>query len=76
VDGRRRRVFAVAPALVAVTLPAGHHAVTFRYVGFSGYPMLFALSAGAMALLVAVDRRGGRRRAWPRHDDTDNTDHQ
>jgi hypothetical protein len=34
----------IAPALAATAVPAGTHRVTFRYRGFRGYPLLFAVS--------------------------------
>ena len=69
VDGRPAKVFPVAPALVATSVPAGIHTVTFQYVGFSGYLILFLLSGLSVVALAIVDgkrRRGdgsGRRAA-------------
>ena len=37
VDGHPARTEMVAPALVAVTVPAGRHHVVFRYSGFGSY---------------------------------------
>ncbi|HEY3729433.1 MAG TPA: hypothetical protein VGL51_19810 [Solirubrobacteraceae bacterium] len=63
VDGRSQPTEMVAPALVATTVQAGAHRVVFRYHGFRGYPLLFAISAGALlallcALLMQVAVRG------------------
>lgn len=58
VDGRRAKVFPVAPALVATNVPAGIHRVTFRYTGFSGYALLFLLSGLSVAVLAAIDWKG------------------
>ncbi len=43
VDGKPVPARMVAPALVAADIPAGTHAVTFQYVGYGGYAVLFAL---------------------------------
>ncbi len=43
VDGHPRPTQMVAPALVATTVSAGTHRIVFRYRGFRGYPLLFAL---------------------------------
>jgi hypothetical protein len=51
VDGRPAATEMVAPALVAVTVPAGTHQVVFRYRGFAAYPELLAL---ALLSLLAV----------------------
>ena len=52
VDGRRRPTLIVAPALVAVRVPAGTHRIAWRYRAPGGYPELFAL--GALVLLAAL----------------------
>lgn len=65
VDGRRRQIEMLAPALVGVRLDAGIHTVVFRYVGFPDYPQLGLLAvAGFVALLLlgGGQRRRGRRR--------------
>jgi hypothetical protein len=62
VNGRRQPVRMVAPALVAVDVPAGTDRVAFRYRGVSGYPFLFALSAAALFMLLCTEVRRG---AWP-----------
>jgi hypothetical protein len=49
VDGVQSRPYMVAPALMAATVPAGHHSVIFRYVPDAEYPLLFGL--GLLALL-------------------------
>jgi Bacterial membrane protein YfhO len=51
VNGRRRPTRMVAPALVAVTVPAGTSNVVFRYRGYSDYPELLAL---AVLVLIAA----------------------
>jgi hypothetical protein len=43
----------VAPALVAVNVPAGTDHVVFRFHGYGDYPELLALS-GLALLMVAV----------------------
>ena len=54
VDGRSQPTEMVAPALVATTVKAGTHRVVFRYHGFRGYPLLFAVSAGALLALLCA----------------------
>jgi hypothetical protein len=44
VDGALVRPYMVAPAMVAVTVGPGRHVIIFRYRGFSGYPLLFAIA--------------------------------
>ena len=44
VNGRRRPTRLVAPALVAVDVPAGTDRVVFRFHGYGDYPELLALS--------------------------------
>ncbi|HWF26339.1 MAG TPA: hypothetical protein VG275_12865 [Solirubrobacteraceae bacterium] len=66
VDGHRRSTEMIAPALVSITVPTGTHRVVFRYRGFQGYPLLFALCALTLVVLGAGDsfrRRLSRRRA-------------
>jgi hypothetical protein len=60
VDGRRQPTEMVAPALVATTVPAGTHQITFHYRGWRGYPLLFALGAAALAALAYADIRRAR----------------
>jgi Bacterial membrane protein YfhO len=66
VNGRRRPTRMVAPALVAVDVPAGTDHVVFRFRGYGDYPELLALSGLTLAM-VAVGpvcvRRVRRRRA-------------
>jgi hypothetical protein len=61
VNGRRRPTRMVAPALVAVDLPAGTEHVVFRFHGYGDYPELLVLSAVALAM-VAVAPVYARRR--------------
>ena len=49
VDGHNRPTQMVAPALVAVSIPAGTHTIEFRYRGFRSYPLLFALCGLTLA---------------------------
>jgi hypothetical protein len=49
VDGIESRPDMIAPALMGVTVPAGHHSVIFRYVPDREYPLLLAI--GLLALL-------------------------
>jgi hypothetical protein len=51
----------VAPALLAVRVPAGTTTIVFRYRGFGDYPLLFALAALTLVVLVAVDLHSRRR---------------
>jgi hypothetical protein len=55
VDGRSQPTEMVAPALVATTVKAGTHRVVFRYRGFRGYPLLFAISAATLLTLLCVE---------------------
>ena len=55
VDGRPQPTEMVAPALVATTVQAGTHRVAFRYHGFRGYPLLFAVSAAALLALLCAE---------------------
>jgi uncharacterized membrane protein YfhO len=54
VNGRRRPVRMVAPALVAVDVPAGTDHVVFRFQGYGGYPALLALSGLTLAMVAAA----------------------
>jgi hypothetical protein len=51
VNGRRRPIRMVAPALVAVDVPAGADHVVFRFQGHSDYPELIALSCLTLAMI-------------------------
>jgi hypothetical protein len=56
----------VAPALVAVDVPAGTDHVEFHYRGYGDYPALLALSGLTLAMIALVPtgmRRARRRRA-------------
>jgi Bacterial membrane protein YfhO len=66
VNGRQLPIQMVAPALVAVDVPAGDDHVVFRFHGYGDYPELFALSGLTLAVIAFVPvsaRRSRRRRA-------------
>jgi hypothetical protein len=65
VNGRRRPARMVAPALVAVDVPAGTDVVVFRFRGYGGYPELLALSGLALAVVAAAPLCGPWRRRHP-----------
>ena len=65
VNGRRRPVRMVAPALVAVDVPAGTDHVVFRFHGYGDYPELLALS-GLTVALIAIAPVCARRSRWRR----------
>ena len=52
VNGRPESIRMVAPALVAVDVPAGTDHVVFRYHGYGDYPALFSLSALTLAMVA------------------------
>jgi uncharacterized membrane protein YfhO len=52
VNGVSRSTRMVAPALVAVDVPAGTDRVVFRFHGYRGYPELLAL--GVLTLVIAL----------------------
>jgi hypothetical protein len=52
VNGRPRPTRMVAPALVAVDVPAGTDHVVFRFHGYGDYPQLFGLSALTLAMVA------------------------
>jgi Bacterial membrane protein YfhO len=54
VNGRPRPIRMVAPALVAVDVPAGTDHVVFRFHGYGDYPELLALSALTLATLAVA----------------------
>jgi hypothetical protein len=54
VNGRRRPVRMVAPALVAVDVPAGTDHVVFRFHGYGDYPALLALSGLTLAMIAVA----------------------
>ena len=60
VDGRRQRTEMVAPALIATTVTAGMHRVSFHYRGWQDYPLLFASAAAALLALAYMDIRRAR----------------
>jgi hypothetical protein len=62
VNGRRRRTRMVAPALVAVDVPAGTDHVVFRFHGYGDYPQLFVISALTLALIAVAPVSLRRRR--------------
>jgi hypothetical protein len=66
VNGRRLPVRMVAPALVAVDVPAGTDHVVFRFHGYGHYPELLVLSALPLALAPRCLRRSRWRRAASR----------
>jgi uncharacterized membrane protein YfhO len=66
VNGRRQPIRMVAPALVAVDVPAGTDHVVFHYHGYDDYPALLALSGLTLAMIAVApmcERRASRRRA-------------
>ena len=60
-NGRRRPTRMVAPALVAVDVPAGTDHVVFRFHGYGDYPELLALSGLTLAMVGDRAGRGGER---------------
>jgi Bacterial membrane protein YfhO len=52
VNGRRRPIRMVAPALVAVDVPAGTDHVVFRFYGYGDYPALLALCSLTLAMVA------------------------
>ena len=54
VNGRQRPIRMVAPALVAVDVPAGTVHVVFRFHGYGDYPALLALSCLTLAMVAAA----------------------
>jgi hypothetical protein len=54
VNGRRQPTRMVAPALVAVDVPAGTSHVVFRFHGYGDYPELLALGALTLAFLAGA----------------------
>ena len=64
VNGRRQPTRMVAPALVAVDIPAGTDHIVFRFRGYSDYTELLALSGLALAIIALAPmcvRRARRR---------------
>lgn len=66
VDGKPAPTVMVAPALVAVNVPAGTHQIVFRYVGFSFYVPLLIVPIAVLAAALYLDLR--RRRQRPADD--------
>ena len=65
VNGRPQPTRMVAPALVAVDVPAGIEHVVFRYHGYGDYLPLLALSSLTLAIAATASvcaRRPRRRR--------------
>jgi uncharacterized membrane protein YfhO len=54
VNGRRRPTLMVAPALVAVDVPAGTDHVVFRFHRYGDYPELLALSGLTLAMVAVA----------------------
>jgi hypothetical protein len=52
VDGHTAHTEMLAPALVAVTVPAGVHTVTFSYSGYRYYPELITLGLITLAFML------------------------
>jgi hypothetical protein len=66
VNGRRQPTRMIAPALVAVDVPAGTDHVVFRFHGYDNYAELLALSGLTLAIIAIAPvcrRRARRRRA-------------
>jgi hypothetical protein len=61
IDGQPAKIFMVAPALMAVAVPAGTHDVVFTYRGFAYYPELLVVSGLTLAGLVIFTLRRRRR---------------
>jgi hypothetical protein len=61
VDGRSHRTEMVAPALVAVPVPAGTSRVVFRYRGFGDYALLLVVSGGTLLAFLGADVARRRR---------------
>lgn len=59
VDGAEVKTQAVEPGMVAVPIKAGSHVVSFRYVGYSSYPWLFAAAALSLVALHFGSTRSG-----------------
>ncbi|HEY3774532.1 MAG TPA: YfhO family protein [Solirubrobacteraceae bacterium] len=62
VDGRRAPTHMVAPALVAVDLPAGTSQVVFRFHGYGDYVELLVLSGLSLAVIALAPLWVGARR--------------
>ena len=59
VNGRQQPIRMVAPALVAVDVPAGTDHVMFRYQGYGDYPALLTLSGLTLAIVAIAPACAG-----------------
>jgi hypothetical protein len=59
VNGRQQPIRMVAPALVAVDVPAGTDHVVFRYHGYGDYPALLLLSGLTLAMAAVAPTCAG-----------------
>jgi Gpi18-like mannosyltransferase len=57
VDGLAAKPTMMAPSLVGVDVPVGHHEVRFRYAPYGRYPLLLVLGAFALVALALFPRR-------------------
>jgi hypothetical protein len=62
VDGLPGKPTMMAPSLVGVEVPAGRHAVTFRYRPYGGYPLLLTVGLLTLLGLAVVPRHASLRR--------------
>jgi hypothetical protein len=65
VNGQPRPTRMVAPALVAVDVPAGTDHVVFRFHGYGDYPELFALGGLTLVIVAVASARRSRALAEP-----------
>jgi hypothetical protein len=61
VDGEPAEPTMMVPSLVGVEVPAGMHAIRFRYKPVSSYPLLILLGGLTLLGLVLIPYRGGLR---------------
>jgi hypothetical protein len=54
VDGHAQPTQMIGPAFVATAISAGTHTIEFRYRGFTGYPLLFALCGLTLAAILGA----------------------
>jgi uncharacterized membrane protein YfhO len=57
VDGLPAETVMMAPSLVGVSVPAGRHVVSFKYVPYQHYTLLLAIGALTLLGLVLYPRR-------------------
>jgi hypothetical protein len=57
VDGAPVKPVMMAPSLVGVDVPQGHHVVRFRYAPYGAYPVLLAIGFLVLAGLTILPRR-------------------